>query len=129
MGPFSGRFRAKPKRTETNVRTYYVNEVLPEDVQRLKQHLEQNGHGSPIEDVYWFEVPQELLSETQQEHAGECGPFVFPLETGSTWLMLELLIRPRNSFHCSCIAYASAGQRAHVIQRLEAILEELEIRS
>lgn len=111
------------------MRTYYINEVNSEDIQRLKDYLAQKGHSAPIEDIYWFEVPRELLTETQQEHAGECGPYVFPLETGDTWVMLELLIRPRNAMHCSCIAYAADGQRSHVIQRLEAILEELEIPS
>jgi len=111
------------------VRTYCINEVNSEDIRRLKQYLEQTGHSAPIEDIFWFEVPQELLTDTQKEHAGECGPYVFPLETGDTWLMLELLIRPRNTLHCSCIAYASEAQRTHVIQRLEAILQELEIAS
>ena len=111
------------------MRTYYINEVRPEDIRRLKRYLDQNGHSAPIEDIFWFEVPHELLTETQQEHAPECGPYVFPLETGDTWLMLELLVRPRNVLHCSCMAYAANRQRAHVIQRLDAILLELDIAS
>ena len=109
------------------MRAYYIHHVASDDIRRLKRHLSQIGHSSPIEDIYWFEVPTELLTQTQQEHATECGPYVFPLETGETWIMLELLIRPRNAMHCSCIAYANDQQRAFVIQRLDAILQELEI--
>jgi hypothetical protein len=111
------------------VRTYYINEIRAEDIRRLKHYLNQKGHSAPIEDIFWFEVPQELLSETQQEHAEECGPYVFPLETGNSWIMLELLIRPRNALRCSCMDYAAEQQRAHIIRRLEAILEELGIAS
>lgn len=111
------------------MRSYTINEIKSEDIRRLKDYLAQQGHSAPIEDIYWFEVPAELLSETQQEHAGECGPYVFPLETGDTWIMLELLIRPRNAMHCNCIGYAAEEQRSHVIRRLEAILEELRIAS
>ena len=111
------------------MRTYYINEVEIEDIRRLKHYLDQNGHSAPIEDIFWFEVPHELLSETQRAHAPECGPYVFPLETGDTWLMLELLVRPRNAFQCNCIEYAANRQRAHIIQRLDAILQELDIAS
>jgi len=109
------------------VRTYYLHDLEPGDIRRLKRHLKDNGHSSPLEDMYWFEMPQELLSQVQREHAEECGPYVFPLETGDTWIMLELLVRPRNALHCSCIHYATDEQRAHIIQRLDAILRELGI--
>ena len=109
------------------MRAYSIRELSRQDVQRLKDYLSSQGYGGPIEDIYWFDVPTQHLSSTQQQHLQECGPFVFALETGNTWINLELLVRPRNSLRCSCFQYADMQQMSFVIQHLENILQELDI--
>jgi hypothetical protein len=112
---------------KAEVRSYVIEELLPEHVRRLCLHLEREGYKGPIEDIYWFELPRELYTEAQHEHAGECGPYVLSLEAGGSWIKLELLVRARNRLRCSCIAYATPQQRARFIDWLDSVLRNLDI--
>ncbi len=109
------------------MRAYYIHELAQEDVRRIKDYLTHLGHGGPIEDIYWFELPRERLTDRQRRHHEECGPYVFSLETGSTWIYLELLVRPRSTLYCSCYQYANTQQATFIMHQLEEILTELDI--
>lgn len=107
------------------MRSYLIEEIEPGRLQALAGHLQQNGYQGPIEDIFWFELPWEVLNQVQQEHLQDCGPYIVSLELGKDWLKLELLIRARNTFRCSCISYADSRQRGFSISVLEDILSKL----
>ncbi len=111
------------------MRSYYVDELKPEAVIRIKEYLKKNGIKSPISDIFWIEVPFSLLNKTQKEHFNSCGPYIFSLETGIDWIKLELLIRPTSTLRCSCIGYSNARQRQYIIKFIDSILERLNISS
>jgi hypothetical protein len=112
---------------DATVRVYLIDELRKDQVGHVCSHLEHKGFKGPIKDIYWFEVPFELLASLQQEHFPQCGPYIFSLETGKTWLRLELLVRPKNVVRCECIGYAGPKQRAYIIDRLDEIIRELDI--
>lgn len=96
-------------------------------MQRLLSCLETKTVKASLEDMYWLEIPKNLLSTEQREHAAQCGPFVCSLETGPNWLKVELLTRGRGKLRCSCIAYAGREQRDWILDQIDAMLTELDI--
>jgi hypothetical protein len=109
------------------MRTYLIDELLPDKVEKFKEHLVREKLSGPIEDIFWLVIPEELLTKEQVEHQSDCGPFFFSLETGESWLKLELLARCRGRIRCSCISYATPEQRHWVIELLDAMLRSQDI--
>jgi hypothetical protein len=109
------------------MRTYVIDELDPAMVDKFKEYLSREEFSGPIDDIYWFFIPVELLTPEQKAHLNECGPFFFSLESGEDWLKLELLARCRGRIRCSCIAYATPEQRNWVIERLDTMLRSQDI--
>ncbi len=112
------------------MRTYLIDEIKPEFIQKIRDHFTNNSScESPIDDIYWIKMPENLLTATQKEHLTQCGPYVMSLEIGDTWVKLELLVRPPNVLNCSCMNYATPEQRKFGMDFLEDVFQELEIPS
>ncbi|ACV68753.1 hypothetical protein [Desulfohalobium retbaense] len=109
------------------MRNYYIDELDPEALKRFAKHLKNNGFQGSLEDIYWLEVPHDLLTEEQADHFESCGPYVMTLECGPEWINLELLVRARSRLRCSCIAYAEPEQRAYAVETVDTMLKELDI--
>lgn len=109
------------------MRTYRIEDLRREDLQRLTRTLQAKGLASGMDGLYWFPLPPELLMAEQREHAPRCGPHVLSLEVLDDALSLELLVRARGILRCSCIAYADQSQRAWGMDTLDTLLRELDI--
>jgi len=97
-------------------------------VQKIKDHFSRHtAYESPIEDIFWINLPQELLTEIQKEHFSSCGPYVMSLEIGDSWIKLELLVRPPSTLSCSCMQYATSEQRKYGMDILDEVFQELQI--
>ncbi|MFP4392474.1 MAG: hypothetical protein ACOC43_07260 [Desulfohalobiaceae bacterium] len=106
------------------MRSYFIEEIEPDKLQKLAKQLQDKGYQGPIDDIYWFQLPMQVLTATQQDHFQACGPYIVSLELGQDWLKLELLLRARNTFRCSCVGYADSRQRDYCIQLLEDLLAQ-----
>lgn len=104
------------------MRIYVVDDCDPEWMRRLRLRLEQKGYKGAIADIYWFELPEEILTKEQREHFQSCGPYVLCLETGRSSLRLELLVRAKNSLRCTCTGGLTQKQRRFALDHLEGIL-------
>lgn len=111
------------------MRTYRIEDLQPEHVERLARALDARGLGSGMDGLYWLPLPPNLLSADQLEHAPECGPHVLSLELLDEGLSLELLVRARGRLRCSCVCYAAPAQRAWGMDTVDALLRELDIPS
>jgi hypothetical protein len=109
------------------MRSYRIEELLPDNVQRVKEALRAGGFEGAIDDIYYLPVPDELLTEEQRAHLDGCGPYIMAIESGKDWLKLELLVRARGRLRCSCICYASPTLRNHAIDFLDGFIRELDI--
>jgi hypothetical protein len=109
------------------MRTYLIDELQPDKIEKFKEYLLREEISGPINDIFWFYIPSELLTTEQVEHQTQCGPFFFSLETGEDWLKLELLARCRGRIRCSCISYATPEQRHWAIERLDSMLRSQDI--
>jgi hypothetical protein len=111
------------------MRSYYLDEFVPGELERLVERLDSMELSAGMEDLYWLPVPKNLLTPLQKKHEGECGPYVLALEILDAALRLELLVRARNKLRCECVAYAEHKLASHMIVYLHGLLDELKITS
>ena len=110
------------------MRYILFDEISEADMQKLRNHLDNQAMKSGLDDIYWAELPSGFLTRTQEEHES-CQPYVFGLELHENHLQAELFIRNRNHFGCTCQGYANERQRKYIIDFLYTILDELNIRT
>ena len=110
------------------MRYYLIDEISKSDVEKLKNHLSERALKSSLDDIYWVEFADDLLSGLQGEH-DSCKPYVFGLELGATSLKAELFVRNRNRFGCACQQYCDKRQKNYVIDFVLSIIDELNIRT
>jgi hypothetical protein len=110
------------------VKHYYIDEIVSEDVEKIRDFLNENADLSSIEDLFWVHLTEDILGEIQYEHKG-CRPYCFAVELGEGFVKFELLIRSRNSYKCSCTGYATPVQRDFIINFADGMIERLGIRT
>lgn len=116
------------------MRSYLLEDLYEDDIKKITNALNEMKLQGPLEGIFYLPLPEELLQPEQQDHLSECGPYFMalevvegPSEMSESQLKLELLVRGRNKMRCSCITYATAPQRKHMIEYLDQFIDELEI--
>ncbi len=110
------------------MRYYLVDEISLSDMEKLNTFLRQDAIRSELEQLFWIQIPKELLNDIQAMHR-ECQPYQFAIEVGSEWLKAEFFIRSRNNLRCTCSEYCTPSQRDFIIQYIQDMLETLEIKT
>ncbi|MFZ5776320.1 MAG: hypothetical protein ACOY3Z_12625 [Thermodesulfobacteriota bacterium] len=110
------------------MRQFVVDELSQEERDNLDSYLKRTLKAGGMEGMFWLEVPESLLGEAQQGHDA-CGPFFFGIELGRNRLIAEFLVRSQSNLHCSCISYATAAQRQHLLDFLDRMLAEERIKA
>ncbi len=108
------------------MKQYVIDELRPEDHEKIKMYMDE--HFGPVDmgDIYWIPLDPDLYDATQLSH-DECRPFYFTIQLSSTSLVVELLVRTKNRIRCDCIKYATKEQFFWLISLIDAIFEQLEI--
>jgi len=101
--------------------SYVIDEIKRGDIEKIRRYLKEKNYKSPIEDIFWIDIPKQLLTPEQKEHFAICGPYIFSLELGKEFIKLELLVRATNKIRCSCISFATRQQRDYAINLVEEI--------
>ena len=79
------------------MRSIVLDELLNSEIKSIHEYLEQRGHPSGLDGIYWLPLPQELWSQAQVE-----APLDLPMEekkykmaaeVGDDWVRFELLVR------------------------------------
>ncbi len=109
------------------MRSYHITDLTPEDVRRITERLRAMELEAGLEGLYWLPVPSALLSDVQQKHAPDCGPYVMGLEVEDDSLRLEFLVRARGMLRCECVHYASSKLETHMMRYLDDLLSQLGI--
>jgi hypothetical protein len=110
------------------MRQFVIDELSREERDNLESYLKRTVRTGPMEGMFWLAVPDDLLAEAQQGHE-ECGPFFFGIELSEKALIVELLVRSESNLHCSCISYATKGQRKFLLEFLDKMLQEEHIKA
>ncbi|QJB57710.1 hypothetical protein [Pseudodesulfovibrio sp. zrk46] len=113
------------------MRTYLLDDISEDDFIKVQNAFDELDLRGPIDGIYYLPMSEELLQQEQKDHLDECGPYFMALELvdgiSEKQVRLELLVRGRNKLRCSCVTYATAEQRKHMIEYLDQFLDELEI--
>ena len=110
------------------MRQYRIDELSREERANIESYLKRTLKSGFMEDVFWIEVPQDLLGRAQRQHEN-CAPFYFAVELEADAVSFELLVRSQTNLHCDCIAYASAAQREFLLRFIDTMLQEEAIRA
>jgi len=104
------------------MKQYVIDELRPEDYDKIKAWLDDNLERSALGDLYWLPLDGGLLNDVQREHT-DCAPHVFALELGPTSLSCELLVRTRKKVTCPCIGYATDQQFLWLVGRIDDLFQ------
>lgn len=105
------------------MRQYLIDELGKSQMEQIVQYLEEHAQPSPVDGLFWIDLPDDLLAEAQYTHEN-CKPFCFSIELGEDYIKLEFLIRSKQTLHCNCIQYASKAQREFILGFAEKMLSE-----
>lgn len=108
------------------MKQYVIDQLRPEDHDRIQAYLKKNHSLGIMEDVFALVLKPDQLSEIQAAHKG-CAPFYLAMELEPDRLSCELLVRAHKRVRCDCIAYATPAQRDLLIDFTDRMLEELGI--
>ena len=109
------------------MRQYVIDELSPLERDNLESFLKRSLKSGPITGIYWLVLPEDLYAQAQQGHR-ECGPFYFAVDLSAERLSVELLVRSTTNLHCTCIAYATSAQRQFVLDFIDRMLAEEQIK-
>ena len=111
------------------MRQFIIDELSREERDNLDNYLKRTLRAAAgLAGMYWLQVPDDLLAEAQQGHE-ECGPFFFGLDLAKDKLIVELLVRSETNLHCTCISYATKAQRDFLLDFVDKMVEEEQIRA
>ncbi len=110
------------------MRQYELDEIVKSDIPRLRDYLHEHATASRLEDVWWVDLPEDLLNPEQFAHQ-DCRPFRFAVELGEDYLRFEFLIRSLKTMRCSCIGYATRPQRDFILAFADRLVEDLALRT
>lgn len=105
------------------MRQYYLDELSFLEHDNLDSFFKRTLKASVLGDVFWLEIPQDLLSPAQLEHP-DCGPFYFSVILEDTSVRFEFLVRSSHNMHCSCIAWATPAQRQFLLDFIDKMIED-----
>ncbi|HCC54411.1 MAG TPA: hypothetical protein DEQ20_05735 [Desulfobulbaceae bacterium] len=110
------------------MRQFVVDELSQEEQDNLESYLQRTVQSAPMEGMFWLPVPDDLLAEAQQGHE-QCGPFFFGIELGRNRLIAEFLVRSQSNLHCTCISYSTPAQRQFLLDFLDRMLADEQIKA
>lgn len=108
------------------MKQYVIDELRPDDYQKLKAYLDTHFAVPGFEGLYWLPLDEQAYSDVQKTHA-DCQPYYFALELTPERLACELLVRTNKRVRCNCIQYATESQRNWLIRSMDDISHRLEI--
>ena len=110
------------------MRSYLVDEISPSDIKKINEFLDRNAIKSPLEKLYWIQLPANLLSDIQTQHT-RCQPHAFSIELGHDHIKLEFFIRSLKNMSCLCQAYCTPQQRNFILGLTDNMITDSKIRT
>jgi hypothetical protein len=110
------------------MRQYQLDEIAKPDIPRIREYLNAHAAASRLNDIWWVDLPEDLLSPLQFEHP-DCRPFRFAVELGDDFVRLEFLIRSQQTMRCACIGYATRQQRDFILAFADRLVEKLALQT
>lgn len=110
------------------MKSYIIDEISKDGIDKIKAYLIQNALKSSLAQIFWIRMPEDILSETQFSHKS-CYPHVFAVELGKDWVKFEFYVRSLYNMRCTCPGYCTRIQQDYVIEFANKMIEILKIRT
>lgn len=110
------------------MKQYVIDELRPGDHEKIKGYLDRHFGPADMGNIYWIPVEPVLYDPVQASH-GDCHPLNFAVQLSETALTAELLVRTKNRIRCDCIQYATDDQLLWFSRLIDAIFEQLGIKT
>ena len=110
------------------MRALLFDELGPQEVAKVRAHLENSALPSALDGLYWVELDDSLLTAVQADHQA-CQPHRFAVEVGPDFVKLELFIRPAQGLRCHCAGYATPRQRRFILEMADRLIEDLSLQT
>ncbi len=109
------------------MKQYVIDELRSADFKALETYLDTHYGPAAMDGIYWIQLEADILTDIQSEHT-ECRPQYFAVDLDGNSLACEFLVRSKNRMRCDCIHYATENQRNWLIDLIDNIFEQLQIR-
>ena len=109
------------------MKQYVIDELNIDDFQKIKTYLDENFGESGVSGIYWVPLDKNIYNKKQANHTS-CQPYYFAINLKPNQIACELLIRTKNILHCNCISYANIKQRNWIIDMIEFLITNYELR-
>ena len=110
------------------MRQYLIDEIPKKEMEKVRDYLEARTLSTGLKEIFWLELPRDLLSPFQWEHQA-CGPHYLAIETGKDFIKFEFLVRGQNKFRCECINYTTAEQETYLLRFAHTLIEALHLKT
>jgi hypothetical protein len=110
------------------MRQYLLDEIRPQEMEAVRAYLKERATPSSLAEIFWLEVPRDLLSPVQWEHH-DCGPHYLAIEVGKDFLKFECLVRSQKRFRCDCIEYATDSQEDFLMAFARRLIQDLNLKT
>ena len=107
---------------------YHIDEISSSDIEKIAEFLRKNTIESNIGNVFWIEVPKDLLNDIQYTHSA-CAPHVIAVELDKNSVKFEIFIRSMATLNCRCQDYANRQQRDFILNYADNMLSTMDIRT
>ena len=108
------------------MKQYVIDELRPEDYQKIKGYLDNHFGPPDMEEIYWVPLDVSLYTKDQKVHTS-CHPLYLVIHLEPSSLAAELLVRTRNRVRCDCIRYVNEEQMNWFILFVDSIFSRLDI--
>jgi hypothetical protein len=110
------------------MRQILLDEIPKKEMEPVRDYLRTQTWPSGLEEIFWLELPADLLGPVQWEHRA-CGPHYLAIEVGKDFIKFEFLVRARNKFRCDCVRYANPAQENFLIRFAQTLIEKLDLKT
>jgi hypothetical protein len=108
------------------MRVITLDELNSNEVENCREYLSKLTTPGPIEDLYWYYLPEDLLTDTQKSLNKEKGPYKISIEIGNTFVKFELLVRA-DMIHNEGAESVNIEQLVHLYKFIDKMTKELKL--
>ncbi len=110
------------------MRQFLVDEIPRRHLEEIESYLKEKALPSGLEQIFWLEIPHDILSPIQWEHR-DCGPHYLAIELGKGFLKFEFLVRSQKRLRCDCVQYATLVQETFLLNFAHSLLQALDLKA
>jgi hypothetical protein len=108
------------------MRSLLLDELRAQEIEDIKKYLNINCIITLVTGLYWFLLPEEILTDEQKKIQKQYGPLKIAIEVGKTWVKFELFIRS-SSIENIGSAYINEDQIIYIYKFIDKISKDLNL--